>query len=160
MAQKMSRWGVGPLFVLLSVGYSAVIVVISKYYDSIFLIGFMPDQVRTVLGTALIAVGIPFFIASVVMVNKAYNSDCLVTGGVFKCCRHPLYASWAVLMVPGIVLLVNSWLGLTAPVFMYVLLRILVRKEEEYLAEVFGSEYLAYKTRTPCILPYGIFKSS
>ena len=58
----------------------------------------------------------------------------------------------------GIVLLANSWIGLTAPLFMYFLLRKLVTKEEIYLEQVFGSEYLKYKKEVPCILPVGCLK--
>lgn len=86
---------------------------------------------------------------------RAYNADALVTNGIFRCCRHPLYASWVVFIVPGIVLLANSWIGLTTPVVMYFLLRSLVKAEERYLESVFGSDYLDYKSVVPCILPYG-----
>jgi protein-S-isoprenylcysteine O-methyltransferase Ste14 len=51
-------------------------------------------------------------------------------------------------------------LGLTAPPFMYFLLRKLVTKEEIYLENVFGSEYLDYKNRVPCIIPIGFLKQS
>lgn len=61
-------------------------------------------------------------------------------------------------MVPGIVLVVNSWIGLTTPIFMYLILRKLVKKEEIYLESVFGSEYFDYKKKVPCILPYGLMK--
>jgi len=58
------------------------------------------------------------------------------------------------------VLLVNSWIGLTAPLFMYFLLRRLVIREETYLEEVFGSEYAEYKKKVPCILPFGFLRQS
>jgi protein-S-isoprenylcysteine O-methyltransferase Ste14 len=38
---------------------------------------------------------------------------------------------------------------------MILILRLLVKKEEAYLEEVFGSSYTAYKKRVPCILPVG-----
>ena len=60
--------------------------------------------------------------------------------------------------VPGIALLVNSWLALTVPVVMYILLRLMVRKEEAYLEERFKEEYLAYKRSTPAVLPVGWIK--
>lgn len=104
----------------------------------------------------LIAVGIPFYIISEVVVMKAYNADRLITGNIFKCCRHPLYASWVVFIGPGVVLLLNSWIDLTTPIFMYTILRILVKKEELYLENRFGTEYLRYKNKVPCILPYGL----
>ena len=91
---------------------------------------------------------------------RAYNADELVTDGIYKCCRHPLYASWVVFFVPGIVLIVNSWLGLTTPIFMYFILCRLVKKEEIYLESVFGSEYIHYKRKVPWILPVGRLKQS
>ena len=43
---------------------------------------------------------------------------------------------------------------------MYIILRILVKKEEIYLENRFGIEYLNYKDTVPCIFPYGIFLKS
>ena len=158
MKEKMSRWGIGPIFTFLSIGYGMIMLVISHYTYPVFQIDFVPYWLMSTLGIALIVIGVPFFIISVITVSRAYNADELVTDGVFRCCRHPLYASWVVFIVPGIVLLVNSWIALTTPIFMFVILRILVTKEETYLEDVFGSEYLDYKRKVPCILPYGLLK--
>lgn len=160
MKEKMSRWGVGPIFAFLSISYGMIMLAISRYFDSVSQIPFAPYWLLQILGIALILIGIPFFIISVKTVTKAYNADSLVTDGIFRCCRHPLYSSWVVFIVPGIVLLANSWIGLTAPLFMYFLLRKLVTKEEVYLEHVFGSEYLEYKKDVPCILPVGCLKKS
>lgn len=158
MEETMSRWGVGPVFASLSIGYGMVMMAISLYFWPAFTIPFVPYRLLCTLGIVLILVGIPFFVISVVTVMRAYNANELVTDGVFRWCRHPLYASWVVFIVPGIVLLVNSWLGLTTPVFMYFLLYKLVGKEEDYLESLFGSTYLEYTQRVPCILPYGLLK--
>ena len=61
-----------------------------------------------------------------------------------------------IFIVPGTILLINSWIGLTVPLFMYFLLRVLVKKEELYLEKRFGAGYLKYKDKVPCILPYGL----
>ena len=151
----MSRWGVGPVFTSRSIGYGLLMFLISRYFQPVFRIDFVPYWVLSVLGYTLIAMGAPFFIISFKTVSRAYNSNELVTDGVFRFCRHPIYASWVVFIVPGIVLLARSWLGLTTPIFMCLLLRKLVKKEEVYLESVFGSEYLDYKRKVPCILPYG-----
>ncbi len=154
--KKLSRWGIGPVFASLSILYGVATMVISRYCYPVFVIRIIPDRFLEIAGIVLILLGVPFFLVSVVMVTRAYNADQLVTGGVFRCCRHPLYASWVVLIVPGIVLLLKSWLSVTTPVFMYVILYFLVKKEEIYLENRFGDEYVQYKNRVPCIIPYGI----
>jgi protein-S-isoprenylcysteine O-methyltransferase Ste14 len=107
------------------------------------------------MGIAMLAIGLIFYVASLRAVMRAYNAETLVTGGVYGCCRHPLYASWVVFIAPGIALLLGSWIVLTTPVFMYFALRALVKKEEVYLESVFGDGYRAYLKNTPCIIPLG-----
>ena len=154
---KMSRWGIGPIFATLSIMYSLVMILLSQYYYPLFKIGFIQNHILFSVGVVLIGIGIPFYIISSIGVMKAYNSDKLITSGIYRCCRHPLYGSWVIFIVPGTILLINSWIGLTVPLFMYFLLRVLVKKEELYLEKRFGAEYLKYKDKVPCILPYGLF---
>lgn len=158
MENKMSRWGIGPIFAFLSISYGIIVLAISRYFYPVFQIPIIPTWLLSTLGFTLILIGVPFFIVSVKTVMKAYNSDKLVTQGIYRCCRHPLYSAWVVFIVPGIVLLANSWIGLTAPLFMYFLLCKLVIKEEVYLEHVFGSEYIEYKNEVPCILPIGYIR--
>ena len=155
MQEKMSRWGVGPIFAALSIGYGMTAIAISNYFYPVFTIDIVPGRLLWVLGILLIVVGIPFFITSVITAMRAYNADDLVTDGIFRCCRHPLYASWVVFIVPGIALLAHSWIALTTPVFMYLILHKLVEKEESYLSSVFGSAYAEYQEKVPRILPIG-----
>ena len=155
MPEKMSRWGVGPVFAALSIAYALIMLALTFFYYPFFQMKFMPYSFFWGMAIVLFLFGVPFFLVSVVSVMRAYNADRLVIDGVYRCCRHPLYASWVVFLAPGIAFLVNSWLGLTAPVFMYFVLRSLVQKEETYLENTFGTEYLDYKKKVPCILPYG-----
>ncbi len=158
MKEKMSRWGIGPIFASLSIGYGAIMLITNRYFQPVLQIDSIPSWVKSFLGVTLLVVGVPFFIISVKTVTRAYNADNLVTDGIFRCCRHPLYASWVVFIVPGIVLFINSWIVFTTPIFMYLVLCKLVKKEEIYLESVFGSEYFQYKAKTPCIFPYGLMK--
>jgi len=54
----------------------------------------------------------------------------------------------ALTFVPSIALLMDSWALLSAPFIMYLMARTLVAKEDYYLTETFGQEYLAYKKRS------------
>ena len=156
----MNRWGVGPIFAFLSIGYTLVMFLLTYSFYPIFQIGIVSYRVLVIIGIFLIVLGIPFLMISVMAVARAYSSNTLVTNGIFRCCRHPLYASWTVFLIPGVFFLANSWIGLTTPIFMYSVLRILVRKEEEYLEDRFGSEYLEYKKKIPSIIPYGCFRKN
>jgi len=153
--KKMSRWGIGPVFALISIIYGAVMLAATRYFKPAWQIPFLPKEFLSASGIALIVIGVPFFIVSVRAVSKAYNRGALVTGGIYRFCRHPLYSAWVFFIVPGIVFLVNSLPGLTTPFFMYYLLRKLAIKEEIYLENTFGSEYNEYKKQVPFVLPVG-----
>lgn len=118
-------------------------------------VGFIPHGVLLVIGVVLIAGGLVFYVVGLVALARAYNADALQTGGAFALCRHPIYAAWALFIVPGVVLLMGSWLGLATPVVMGIVTRVLVGKEERYLAARFGEAYRVYKRRVPAILPLG-----
>ena len=41
---------------------------------------------------------------------------------------------------------------------MYVVVRLLARKEDQHLESVFGEEYGRYKESMPAVLPYGLLR--
>ena len=155
MTEKMTRWGVGPRFALFSIIYGIFTIVLRLCCPTIFQMDFIPYWILAMIGFALILIGLLFKFIAVVTVHRAFNAGMLCTQGVFGLCRHPVYAAWIVFLVPGMMFLINSWIGLTVPLVMYILLRILVIKEEEYLEQKFGKEYLDYKKTTPTVLPIG-----
>ena len=159
MHTKMTRWGIGPLFAALSIVYAAILEALSLACAPLFDITWPPRTVLTGLGSALIIVGIPLWLWATVAVMRAYNSGTLVTRGIYRCCRHPLYAAWIVLIGPGIALLSHSWLLLSAPPWMYAVARVLVVREEVSLETLFGGRYRAYRKSVPCLMPYGCLKS-
>jgi len=158
--KHMTFWGVGPNYTLFSVGYGILTVAVSKYFDPLFKIDIVPYGILSTIAVILILLGIPFYIVSMVTIKRAFAAGRLVTEKTFGMCRHPVYSAWILFFVPGIMLLANTWLGLTAPIVMYFLLRVLVKKEEVYLENVFGNEYLTYKERVPTVLPIGWYKSN
>jgi len=156
--KKMKMWGVGRIFARISLAYGLLIWATEHFFSLNFKIAIIPPYLRAAPGVLLIVTGLIFFAAAVTAVRRALSAGRLVTTGVFRCCRHPLYAAWPVFIVPGIALLAGSWLGLTVPVFMFAVLSLLVRKEEKTLEEEFGPEYREYRKKVPAILPYGCLK--
>jgi len=158
MKDTMSRWGVGPKFAVLSLLCTAVIVAVDRHYKPLFSLSFIPHSLRIFAGLLLIVAGIVFNIVAIVNVMSAYKEGRLVTGGVYGVCRHPVYAAWAVFIVPGMVLLHNSWMCLIIPVLMCAMAKRLARTEDDYLETKFGAPYKAYRQSTPSILPLGWLK--
>jgi len=154
----MTKWGVGSKFTNLSLIYGLIMVLLSMYFDPMFKIPFVPYKFLVIAGVILIVAGLPFYLRALVTVMRAFEAGELITKGSFGMCRHPVYAAWVVFFVPAIMLFFNTWLGLTAPFVMYVLIRMLIDKEEIYLEEMFGEDYLTYKKMVPLVLPIGWLK--
>jgi protein-S-isoprenylcysteine O-methyltransferase Ste14 len=155
---KMTRWGIGPLFALLSISYGLFAFVLAKSNPTLK-IDFIPYSILFTIGLTLILIGVPLFLVSIKSLHHAYNNNSLITTGIYGFCRHPMYGVWIFLIVPGIALIARSLLGLTTPVVMYIVLRILAQKEETYLEKKFGVPYLQYKRKTPFVLPIGWIKT-
>ena len=71
----------------------------------------------------------------------------LVTGGVFRLSRNPIYLS-LLLAAAGLALIWGTlwgWLGVA--ILFAMLDRLVIAKEEAYLATRFGAAYEAYKGR-------------
>jgi protein-S-isoprenylcysteine O-methyltransferase Ste14 len=84
---------------------------------------------------------------------EIHDDHTLITQGVYRHVRHPMYsASW--LMMAAQVLLLSNWIagfgGLVAFAFMYFLR---VQKEEAMMLKQFGKQYQAYMEQTGRVIP-------
>ena len=153
MPKKMSIWGVGPTVGTLTLVYGVIVGAATLKWPELFTVQFVRYEYLLTVAAVLLAVSLPIYVITIVPLYKGYYEGKLVTTGAYAVCRHPLYAIWILLIVPAVALLMKSWLFLTAAVFMYVVTRIEVRREEEYLEAQFGRQYLAYKKRVGAIFP-------
>ncbi len=72
----------------------------------------------------------------------------LITGGIFRLSRNPIYLA-DVLILAGVSLILGSVPGLIlVPVLGWLLQERFIKDEEARLAEVFGSEFDAYRRET------------
>jgi protein-S-isoprenylcysteine O-methyltransferase Ste14 len=77
----------------------------------------------------------------------------LVQGGIYRTIRHPLYLS--LLLAPaGIAMVFASWLALPIFVLSVIFVADRIKKEEQLLAQGFGSEFLAYRRRSKMLIPH------
>lgn len=152
MKKQMTARGVGPIFTIISGIYTAIIFVIHFVWLSHLSLP-VPRLISLTIGILLVIIGLPIFILPGIVIDKYFNEGKLATEGVYAYLRHPIYGSWIVFIMPGIVFIMNSLLGLAIPFFMYFVFRILIVQEEKYLEKKFGDEYFEYKKRVGSIFP-------
>ena len=149
----MTRWGVGPKFTVISLIYAAIIFAIQNtvFPEARFVI--YSRLINLTLGILLIVIGVIIFLIPVFTIDKYFYEGKLCKKGVYAYLRHPIYASWISFIVPGIVILRGSTLGITLPLFMYLVFRALIPVEEKYLIDKFGHEYIEYQSKVWAVIP-------
>jgi len=105
-----------------------------------------------IAGLALLVVGVPVWLTSVAQVLVNVPRKRLITSGPFAVLLHPLYTSVALLVLPGLGLLLDTWLGPAVGVILYISTRLYAGAEETLLAKYFPTEYPAYRARV--LLPW------
>ena len=78
----------------------------------------------------------------------------LVTGGLYRFIRHPMYASFLLIALAQAFLLPNWVAGLSGLVGLAVLFFMRVDVEERMMLDTFGEEYRVYSGKTKRIVPY------
>jgi protein-S-isoprenylcysteine O-methyltransferase Ste14 len=84
---------------------------------------------------------------------ELYEEHTLITGGIYKYIRHPMYAS---LLIENIAqaLLIQNWIAGPMSLLMFILFYTFrSRAEEKMMIEKFGDQYREYKKSTGGILP-------
>lgn len=146
--KKMTRWGIGPEFAIWTLVYSAIVYLVhTQFLPTWEFAGFKT------IGIALIVVGFLLFIYPAVTIDKYFNEGRLRTRGLYSIVRHPIYAAWIILIIPGIVLYSGSTLALTIPFVAYLILKKLLHVEEDYLQRKFGKAYVCYKDCVNAVFP-------
>jgi protein-S-isoprenylcysteine O-methyltransferase Ste14 len=153
MRERMTVWGIGPRLFIATVLFFLASSCVSKYFQGLFTLNFIPRPIIQGLGIVLLGMGIVFFIATQITFINEYPKGKLITSGTFSFCRNPIYATFILFIVPSIGFLTNSWLALSASLFMYLIFKSSIGKEDASLKEKFGDEYLGYKKRVNEILP-------
>jgi protein-S-isoprenylcysteine O-methyltransferase Ste14 len=71
----------------------------------------------------------------------------LVSGGPYRFTRNPMYTGLTIQYLGIAALLDSAWPILLLPLVLVVLVQLVITREEAYLRDAFGAEYVAYKAR-------------
>ncbi len=106
-------------------------------------------------GVCVVAAGVGLAVAGVTEVRRARTTivphrpvAALVTGGVYRISRNPMYTGLAIAYL-GCSALAGSWGPvLTWPLALLAVRVLVIGPEERYLTDRFGQTYLHYRSRT------------
>jgi protein-S-isoprenylcysteine O-methyltransferase Ste14 len=112
----------------------------------------IPATVVVPLGVSLLIVWLALWVPALASFSRAKTplnptkpSTALVTSGVFRISRNPIYLGMVALYLAIAVLANSLWaLLLIIPVFLVINFAVVAR-EEQYLERKFGAEYTGYK---------------
>jgi len=151
--EQMSLFGVGPKLAIITLAYSVIIYFVSSANKDLFAINILSRNVLTVAGIVLLLFGLTLHVICGRTIVEIRKEDKLSNKGMYKMCRHPMYSVWIFFNIPALALLLGSWLMLTIPVFMYIIFRIFIRTEENYLKERYPQDYAEYKKNVNLVFP-------
>jgi protein-S-isoprenylcysteine O-methyltransferase Ste14 len=87
------------------------------------------------------------------MLIRAVKEGKLLTSGPYRFCRNPLYSMIILHIIPGVGLMLNSWLMLTSVVVGYIAFKRSIRKEYMEMEGLFGETYREYCRKTAEFFP-------
>ena len=75
------------------------------------------------------------------------SASALVTSGVYRRTRNPMYLSFLFFIIGFGLAFANPWMILLAPLLLLYVQERIIKREEGYLTERFGPDYIDYRKR-------------
>lgn len=135
--------GAGDKIALFTLPFVVVGLVLNMAIPSLFDVGGPPDALRAISIVVLIP-GVVLWLWSVALILTTVPRGELITNGPFALVKHPIYTSVALLVLPWVGFLLDTWLGAALGIVLYVASRRYARTEETELAETFGPAWDGY----------------
>jgi protein-S-isoprenylcysteine O-methyltransferase Ste14 len=116
----------------------------------------VPFGVRVGVALALAVIGQSISISGMVSFRRAKTTmnpikpsaaSSLVTNGVYRFTRNPMYLGLSITLMGWAVFLSNPLALLAVPLFVLYMERFQINPEERVLSSLFGAEYAAYKEK-------------
>ncbi len=100
-----------------------------------------------VIGVAMAVWGARAFEKAGTPVKPFETTTTLVTHGLYRFTRNPMYLGMVLVMLGTGFLLGSLTPLLVIPIFTWLINSVFIKAEEDMLAELFGEEYLEYKKK-------------
>jgi len=135
--------GSGDKIGLLTLPFLIIGLILNIMFPSLFSVGG-PSIVLKAISITILIPGVTIWIWSVALILINVPKKELITNGPYSLVKHPLYTGVALLVLPWIGFLFNTWLGVLIGIILYVGSRIFSPEEEEILSKTFGCTWDEY----------------
>ncbi len=151
----MSYFGIGPIYVTICSVLTVIGIKIAKYYPLTKGIIQNFNILFKVISVICIAIGLILWISSVLIskIDKNIKENKLVSTGVYAWVRNPIYSAFSFIFT-GVLFWQNNIFLLILPLFFWVIMTILIKKEETILRSTFGQQYINYTKQVNRCIPW------
>lgn len=137
---------------LLVVLFALLMWLVSRWLPDIdvqFPVRFGACLLLSIVGILVVLAGVIEFRKARTTVNpvRPETSTTLVTSGIYRVTRNPMYLGFLLILIGWGLLLANLFSLLLVLVFVAYMNRFQIEPEEKILASLFGAEFAAYKQR-------------
>jgi protein-S-isoprenylcysteine O-methyltransferase Ste14 len=136
--------GSGDRIALSTLPFLVVGLILNVAYPSLFDVGG-PPVILGVVSVAVLAAGVTIWAWSVVLILTHVPKGQLITHGPYAVVLHPLYTAVALLVLPWLGFLLDTWLGAALGVVTYTASRVFAPAEEKEMARTFGEAWTRYR---------------
>lgn len=143
--------GSGDRIGMLTLPFLIVGVILNILFPSLFSVGG-PSTTLKLISVIMLIPGVTIWIWSVVLILTKVSQGELITTGPYALVKHPLYTGVALLVLPWIGFLLNSWLGAVIGAIVYIGSRLFSPEEEKALSNTFGATWDEYCNRV--VIPW------
>lgn len=140
----MKLLGSGPLIAIPTFTYFLLALFVSYSMKPLFMITQDHYLTIAIIAAIMLAVDIMNLVICGIKLYRSQRQKTLITDGIYKVCRNPLYMSHIFLTIPALSLLFNSWLLFITTIVGFVSVLIFAPKEYKSLESEFGDEYRNY----------------
>ena len=138
--------GSGDKIGLFTLPFLIIGLILNRKKPSFFRVGGPPMFLR-VISLLMLIPGVTIWIWSVILIVTQVPQKKLITKGPYSLVKHPLYTSVALLVLPSIGFLLNTWLGALIGMILYIGSRRFSPEEEELLSKTFGPTWDEYRKK-------------
>ncbi len=135
--------GSGEKIGLLTLPFLIVGLILNIIFPALFSVGG-PSIALRVISVIILIPGVIIWIWSAALILTKVPRKELITNGPYSLVKHPLYTGVALLVLPWMGFLFNTWLGALIGIIIYTGSRIFSHEEEEMLSKNFGVTWDEY----------------